>query len=110
VVPPRLRTPCGDLESVGLWRFTAGHRTDWLGCIWHATSIPPTSREAQRHLFEQIQEIARRFFDPELCRVIREAKTRATSLEDLAECLDRSLADFQARTGRLPCQEYRGGE
>lgn len=101
---------CGDLEIAGLWRFTAGSPTDWLGCIWHATSIPPTSREAQRHLFEQIQEIARRFFDPELCRVIREAKTRATSLEDLAVCLDCGLADFQRRTGRLPYQARRGGE
>jgi hypothetical protein len=99
---------CGDLEIAGLWGFdSSGRRSDWLGCTWLATTTPPTCSEEQRHLFEQIQEMARRFFDPELCRVIRAAKEQATSLEDLADALNRGLADYQIRGGRLPNQAHR---
>jgi len=95
---------CGDLEIAPQWEFVNGGSggNNWLGCLWLATTTPPASIEEQRHLFDQIQEIARRFFDPELCRVIREAKRQATSLDDLAYSLDRGLADFRLRGGRLP--------
>ena len=98
---------CGDLEIARLWEFDSSGRNHWLGCTWHASKTPPKSAGDQKVLFEQIQEIARRFFDPELCRVIREAKARATSLDDLAMCLDQGLADFQMNGGRLPFQADR---
>jgi hypothetical protein len=83
---------CGDLEIARQWVFDNSGREDWLGCTWSATATPPVSLTERRLLFDQIQEMARRFFDPDLCRLIREAKSRAVSLDDLANCLDHALA------------------
>jgi len=93
---------CGDLAIARLWQFDSSGHNHWLGCTWSATTTPPESIGEQGDLFEQIQEIARRFFDPELCRIIRESKAKATSLDELAECLDRGIAAHRLGGGSIP--------
>ena len=71
-------------------------------------NVRPT-KSSRTWLFDTIQRIARRFFDPELCRAIREAKNAAATPDDLAPALHRAL-EGTPKT-HLPdyheCHEYR---
>src|SRR5690606_11393476 len=69
--------------------------------------------ETECDLFDQIQIMARRLFDPELCQAIREAKKGSRDLEDMKHRLHLAirrhrrsrptLADRSAAFDRIRC-------
>ena len=82
-----------DLPISKLWRFDHGPEDgDFISAIWVATSEPVDSGDYKQFLFDQIQLMARRLFDPALCEKIRNARSKASSVDDLPRLLDEALA------------------
>jgi hypothetical protein len=95
---------CGDVEIAHDWRFEKSG-DGWLDNVWHASSQPPDSPLDQSRIFDRTQLMARRFFDPELCRRIRGAKQAAQNADDLAGSLDRALREFEQHGGSVAVAE-----
>ena len=82
-----------DLPLSKLWRFDHGPEDGcFCSAIWVATSEPVNSEDSKQFLFDQIQLMARRLFDPALCEKIRNARSKASSVDDLPRLLDEALA------------------
>lgn len=81
-----------DLPIRESWVFHHGPEDgDWMSATWEAAQTPPENRREQQFLFDQIQLMARRLFDPELCERIRAVKLGATDMDDLERRLDSVL-------------------
>lgn len=79
----------GDLPIRQSWHFDHGETDgNWCSATWEASIEPPNTHEEQQFLFDQIQIMARRLFDPELCARIREAKSGCRGPENLVPRLE----------------------
>ena len=81
---------CADLPVHSQWKINHGSPSEGPGSpvVWKlGKGGAPLSKESQV-IFNQIQLVARRLFDPELCQGIRDVRRHATCLEDLPPLLD----------------------
>jgi ADP-ribosylglycohydrolase len=86
---------CPDLPIHTRWRINRSSPIDSAGypVMWKLRNGDGPCSEEGQYFFDQIQLIARRLFDPDLCQRIRDVRRHGKRLEDLPPLLDSVFKD-----------------